>query len=128
LTIAGYGERKMNLKKNYAIIGLVLCTVVLTGTLIGVAVLQNGLRSEPNNENTTDTTIVGTGTIRYLDFEGGFFGIVSDDDAHYLPARIPQEYQQDGLRISFTIEPVEDQMSFHMWGILVELHKIETIK
>lgn len=118
----------MNLKKNYAIIGLVLCAVVLTGTLIGVAVLQNDLRSEPNAENNPDTTIAGTGTIRYFDFEGGFFGIVSDDEAQYLPIAIPEEYQQDGLRVSFTIEPVEDQMSFYMWGILVELLEIEPMK
>jgi hypothetical protein len=117
----------MNLKKNFGIVGLVLFAVVLTGALIGAGFLQNGLQAEPNDKKNSDTAIVGTGTVVYLEFEGGFFGIISDDNEQYLPYELSEEYQEDGLRISFTVEPLEDQMSFHMWGTLVDIVEIETI-
>jgi len=113
----------MNLKKNFGTMGIVIGTVVLTGVLVTAGFLLNGLESKQNYEKNSDTQskIIGTGTIRYLDFEGGFFGIVSDDGEQYLPYELPQEYQLDDLRITFTVKPLEDQMSIYMWGILVEI-------
>lgn len=118
----------MNLKKKLVITGLVLIAVVLSGTLITVALLQNN--TQPDDENQTDdaNTIVGMGTIEFIDLEGGFYGIISDDDQHYLPVDLPEEYQQDGLRISFTLEESEDAFSIFMWGILVEIVDIAILE
>jgi len=71
--------------------------------------------------------IKGTGTITYLSFEGGFYGIVGDDDNNYDPINLPQEFQEDGLRVSFAARICEDQISFHMWGIIIEIIRIERL-
>jgi hypothetical protein len=93
-----------------------------------------GDASEPENNpgtNKTNTeeqdTVSGTGTIRYLYFEGGFYGIVSDDGKHYDPTNLSPEFQTDGLRVSFKIKTLENMCSFHMWGTLVIIITIEKI-
>lgn len=69
--------------------------------------------------------IRGTGTIKQIGVEGGFFGIVGDDGQNYDPQNLPEEYQIDGLKVKYQLKKKEDQASFHMWGIIVEVVKIE---
>jgi inhibitor of cysteine peptidase len=77
--------------------------------------------------------VEGEGTIVYNDFEGGFYGIVSDSFIpgypinHLDPINLPQEFKEDGLRVWFKVRLRPDLYSFHMWGVMVEIlemHKI----
>ncbi len=65
-----------------------------------------------------------TGTIKYLEFEGGFYGIVADDSTYYQPLNLPDNYKKDGMRVRFRFEP-RDVPTFQMWGVTVEILKIE---
>jgi inhibitor of cysteine peptidase len=71
--------------------------------------------------------MVGTGTITYLNFEGGFYGIVADNGKHYDPINLPSEYEESGLRVVFIGKVREDLVSFHMWGELIELISIKKL-
>lgn len=71
--------------------------------------------------------IQGTGTITQIGLEGGFFGIVSDDSLHYDPVNLPDEFKQDGLRVKFAVKTLENQMSIHMWGQIVEVISIKKL-
>ena len=71
--------------------------------------------------------VVGTGTIQYNDFEGGFYGIVGDDGENYDPINFPSDIEEDGLRVKYTLKILENQTSIHMWGIIVEIIKIEKV-
>ncbi len=73
----------------------------------------------------TDNFIQGNGTIQFNDFEGGFYGIVDDDGEKYDPINLPSEYEEDGIRVSYTIKILEDQASIHQWGLMVEIIEIE---
>jgi len=68
-----------------------------------------------------------TGTVRYLDLEGGFYGIVTDDGAKLDPVNLPEELQKDGLRIRAWVEELKDRVSFHMWARLVRIRDIERL-
>ena len=61
-------ECEKKLKKHLTVIGMVflLLAVGLSGCV------EEGI-------------VIGTGKIQYSDFEGGFYGIVSDDGEHYDP-------------------------------------------
>lgn len=67
------------------------------------------------------------GTIRYIALEGGFFGIIGSDGTHYDPVNLATAFQQDGLRVRFTAKPAKSQVSFHMWGQMVEVITIEKL-
>jgi hypothetical protein len=76
-----------------------------------------------NDEN---AGIHQNGTVIYLGFEGGFFGIVGDDGKHYDPINMSQEFQVDGLRVHFTAN-YTNQGSYHGWGYIVRLVSIQRL-
>ncbi|MEM1127206.1 MAG: hypothetical protein AAGI71_11190 [Bacteroidota bacterium] len=65
-----------------------------------------------------------SGTLRYQDLEGGFWGLIGDDGQRYRPVDpLPDAFQQDGLRVDVEAEPVT-LLSIAMWGRSVRLHAI----
>jgi inhibitor of cysteine peptidase len=75
-----------------------------------------------------EEAISGTGTVKFVELEGGFYGIVGDDNKQYDPINLDKTYQEDGLRVRFQAKIRQDISSIHMWGTIVELTKIETLK
>ncbi len=68
--------------------------------------------------------ITAEGTIRYVDLEGGFYGIESSDGTHYLPLNLPENYRIDGLLIAFSARTSPDTPTIQMWGIPVTILSI----
>ena len=64
------------------------------------------------------------GTITYVNLEGGFFGIVSDDWCFYEPINLEAQYQVDGLRVQIEARERLDIVTCIMWGITVELFTV----
>ena len=77
-------------------------------------------------ENNKDT-FTYTCTIKYISIEGGFYGIVTDDDIKYDPINLDEEFKKDGLRVLFTLKTLKDRMSFRMWGDMIEIIRIEKL-
>jgi hypothetical protein len=77
------------------------------------------LRANPKLMNMT------TGTIRYMDFEGGFYGIVADSGERYNPVNLPAGYRKNGLRVRFQVKEKKGMTSTRMWGKIVEILEIE---
>ncbi|MBN2572339.1 MAG: protease inhibitor I42 family protein [Ignavibacteriales bacterium] len=75
--------------------------------------------TEPNDDG------IETGTVRYVELEGGFYGIYADNGEHYDPINLPEEFKIDGLRIEFTFIKRDDLASFHMWGCLIEIKDVK---
>ena len=76
----------------------------------------------------TRRTVATNGTVTYIDLEGGFYGLVTDDGRNYLPGNLPAEYRQDGLRVQFSADVQEDVAGIQMWGTPVEIRSIELIR
>jgi inhibitor of cysteine peptidase len=70
---------------------------------------------------------VPAGTVTFIDLEGGFYGIISDDGTKVYPLHMEEQYKVDGLRVAFEYEPVKDIATIQMWGEPVNLTFIETI-
>jgi hypothetical protein len=68
-----------------------------------------------------------TGTIRYIDLEGGFYGIIADDGTEYLPNRLDDEFRVDGLRVRFTGTPDAEWASIYQWGQEFAVHQMEKL-
>lgn len=67
-----------------------------------------------------------SGTIKYVSLEGGFWGIVSDDNKNYDPINLPDDFKVDGKRIVFSFIERNDLVSFYMWGTIIELKEIKS--
>jgi heat shock protein HslJ len=72
--------------------------------------------------------ISATGEIRYMDFEGGFYGIVADDGTHYLPSGLPEKYMVDGLKVSFSGIAHAPDANIRMWGTPLDIRSIQTLE
>ncbi len=72
--------------------------------------------------------IVATGTVRFVEVEGGFYGIVADNTTRFDPLNLAEEFRQDGLRVRFEAKISDNQVSTHMWGTLIKLTKIEKLQ
>lgn len=68
--------------------------------------------------------IEAEGTIRYVDLEGGFYGIETLNGTHYLPLDLPENYRIDGLLVSFTARTSPGTPTIQMWGIPVTILSI----
>jgi len=75
-----------------------------------------------------EDVVRGTGTIVWLNFEGGFWGIIGDDGEHYDPINLNSEFQCEDLRVYFEAKIRTDLVSFHMWGKIVEILKIQKLE
>jgi hypothetical protein len=69
-----------------------------------------------------------TGTVRYIDLEGGFFGIIANNGVHYEPHNLPPEFAVDGLRVIFrAVAEDRVQCIIPMWGKTVRIIWIEKL-
>lgn len=79
-----------------------------------------------NGSSTPDTVrlVSGTGLVRHIDLEGGFYGIVDDMGERYDPSNLPEDFKVDSLRVRYEAT-VTDKMTTHMWGRPVDIITIE---
>lgn len=91
---------------------------------------DGGTRSQESSAADREKSLTAgpiTGTIRYVDLEGGFYGIETDEGAKLDPVNLPEEFQKDGLRLRAEVEPLKDRVSFRMWGTLVRIVSLERL-
>jgi len=79
------------------------------------------VRGNNTNIQSDENIITAEGTIVYKEFEGGFFGIITDDGNKYKPVNLPVNFQRGGLRITFEGKLNADLVGIHMWGKLIEI-------
>ncbi len=89
---------------------------------------ETAAMTEPQNLKSTPSSISTSGTVRFQEMEGGFWGIIADDGRKFDPMGLDKKFQKDGLRVRFDAEPDTDRMSTHMWGTIITVVRIEVVK
>jgi len=84
--------------------------------------------TEPVASTPSPARINTTGTVRFQELEGGFWGIIADDGRKFDPMGLDAKFQKDGLRVRFEATPETDMMSTRMWGSMVRITRIEIVK
>jgi|GEM_PF-5516837 len=79
----------------------------------------------PSAEEKVDA-VPFTGRIIFNDFEGGFFGIVTDEGERFDPTNLPDQFEKKGLRVSGRLRPRPDLVGFHMWGTFADVLEIKS--
>ncbi len=68
------------------------------------------------------------GTIVYINAEGGFLGILGDDDKRYDPIYLPTELKRPGLRAEFQLMILEGHIGLRMLATMAEIFDYEIIR
>lgn len=105
---------------------LALIAIALIPVLV-ISYINMHDETEDKEEISNFVDVTGTGTVVYLNFEGGFWGIIGDDEGHYDPVNLDPKFKVKGLRVYFKAKIRHDLFSFHMWGKIVEILKIQKL-
>jgi hypothetical protein len=104
-------------------ISLVLLLPLL---LVSCQASENSLTE---SENTlTESEDAMHGTVRFINLEGGFYGIEADDGTKYNPLNLPEAFKQDGLRVAFRVQVREDVATIQQWGTPAEIVEISNLE
>ena len=103
-------------------------TVLLLAT---VAVAAAGCRTEPpewvvlsDRQAETEDLVDIVGTVEWMDLEGGFFAIRTEDGTTYEVMNLPERFRDDGLPVEARAVARGDMASIRMVGPIVELVRI----
>jgi len=100
--------------------------VLCLSALVMVTGCHGGQQADAPNKQTAVKGVI-TGAVKYVDLEGGFYGLVTDAGQKLDPVNLPEPFREDGLRIQARVETVEGRVSTHMWGPLVRIVEIERL-
>ncbi len=67
-------------------------------------------------------------TVKYLSFEGGFYGLISEKGAKLLPMNLPEKYQVDGTILRVKGQPIKNMMTIQQWGKPFKVIETELVK
>jgi hypothetical protein len=72
-----------------------------------------------------DPKNIVTATVTRIELEGGFWGLVGEDNQKYLPMMgIDRALLVEGAKLSFTFDEVTDRQSIYQWGTMVRITNI----
>ncbi len=106
---------------------LILVLLAFSFILFSCKMQVNNLRSDNKVVEDVQDVIPFKGRVVYRSFEGGFWGIISDDGQHYDPLALPPQFQIEGLRVTGKVRLRKNVFHFHMWGTIVELIELKVI-
>jgi len=89
---------------------------------------SNGFNLPLCDSYSVENLVPFRGKVKYIDLEGGFYGIVDDTGSGYLPINLSDEFKVDGLSVEGIGKLEEGVYTVYMWGIPIEVLKIEKIE
>ena len=92
-------------------------TVILFGIAVILLIFNGCIKA----------SLEDTGTVKYVNLEGGFYGIVSDNGQKLDPVNLKDEFKKDGLRVKFVYSLKKNGANIHQWGKIVEILSIRKI-
>ena len=98
-------------------------SLLLGLTVLCLAVVPAAVSCASDEEKGGLITV--TGTITYIDLEGGFYGIIADNGDRYFPLNLDQRYKVNNLKIRIEGKTRKNVMTTTMWGTPFEILKIE---
>jgi len=67
-------------------------------------------------------------TVKFLDFEGGFYGLVSSNGDKLLPINLAKEYKLPGTVLKVQGHIIKDMITTQQWGQVFKITDIKLIK
>ncbi len=103
--------------------GLALLSVVLT--LLTFTLLIGGCSLAQKSKVSGQSF---EGRIVFNQFEGGFYGIITQNGKRLNPSNLPTDFRRAGLRVRGCYRQIPNRVTLQMWGQLVEFLHIEVLE
>lgn len=131
--ILAFYYRTMIMKQSVTL--LLLLSIILSLNLAGCSQasnepLQKKETLEVGNNQVTDKQgqVWQLVTVRYYDFEGGFYGLITESGDKLLPINLTKKYQLSGTKLKVKGEIIKDMMTIQQWGQAFRIADVNLIK
>ena len=94
-------------------------SVMQSSSVNNISTLISEYESLENEKKIIKTNLYGQ--IKYIDLEGGFYGIITDSKEHYLPINLQDKlknYENHYIEITLAYTK-KDEANIYMWGKLL---------
>lgn len=68
------------------------------------------------------------GKVHYLKFEGGFYGIVTNQSEKLLPMNLPKEYRLEGTVLALKGDLIKDMLTTQQWGKPFKINQYKVLE
>ena len=99
----------------------------MTALLLAIATAATASCATSNAVTGEAQIVEITGTVKFIEVEGGFYGIAGDNGERYDPLNLSPDFQKDGLRVRIQARLRKDVVTTRMWGMPVDLISIENL-
>jgi hypothetical protein len=89
---------------------------------------KNNVKPEAQKMTTEKEMIWHAVTVKYLEMEGGFYGLVSDKGDKFLPRNLAKEYQLPGTQLKVKGEVIKGMITIQQWGKVFNITDVELVK
>lgn len=83
-------------------------------------------KSQPPQDKMKSVSFIAT--VKFMNLEGGFFGLVSKEGKHLLPTNLKKEFHQHGAVIKVSGNMLPNMITIEQWGTPFKITDIELIK
>jgi hypothetical protein len=99
--------------------------LLLVTSLFGTAACSDIAAIDPYvDESVGETSFHIKGEVVYMELEGGFWAIRSEDGTNYEPRNLPERFERDGLSVQVEAQLSPDQGTFRMVGPVIYIRSI----
>ena len=67
-------------------------------------------------------------TVKYFDFEGGFYGLVSKNGQKLLPMNLAKKYRVDGTLLEVKGHIIENMATIQQWGVAFKVTEVNLME
>ena len=100
-------------------------TLLLGLTVLCLTVLPAAVFCAGNEEKGGLITV--TGTITFVDLEGGFYGFVADNGDRFFPVNLGHQYKVNNTKVRIEGKIRRNVMTTTMWGTPLEIINIQCL-
>lgn len=83
---------------------------------------------KPSTQQPALQEISFTATVKYINLEGGFFGLLTTEGQHWLPVNLKSEFKKNGTVVKIRGHEMKNMMSIQQWGKPFSITHIQLIK
>jgi len=69
-----------------------------------------------------------TATVKYMEFEGGFWGLITENGQKFLPMNLAKEFRQLDAVVKFKGQVKGDIMTIQQWGTPFQITEMTLLK
>jgi len=124
---------KLLFRNNIAVYVIILllcaCNATATSAKSENSTIESNIVSQTLTEdNVTQATQEWIkGKVVFLNLEGGFYGIITDDGKHLLPMNLAKEFRQHNVPIKVKGKRLKGVMTIQQWGTPFKIADIELV-